>query len=189
MVRREGRSHSGVSDRVPGLGLAVGVSAGLVLPVLVVCLCSLFSLSLLATVRGGTSFLCPKRQRNEAKKTLSKQGLISVHSVQLQYLGTRKVQCSPEQRMFEPLLLTNPDMNTLRHQCSRASTDYPRAQAPPSQLRARALEQPKLSSKPVPEPLTPAYVCPAHRASSRGHSGTAGQQSSSGHRTKWHTTH
>jgi len=25
--------------------------------------------------------------------------------------------------MFEPLLLANPDMNTLRHQCSRASTN------------------------------------------------------------------
>jgi hypothetical protein len=37
---------------------------------LVVCLSWMFSLSLLATVRGGTSFLGPKRQRNEAKKAL-----------------------------------------------------------------------------------------------------------------------
>ncbi len=51
--------------------LAVGVYAGLLLSVLVVCESRIFSLSLLATVRGGTSFLCPKRQRNEAKKTLS----------------------------------------------------------------------------------------------------------------------
>src|SRR5471032_1446287 len=101
-------------------GLAVGVYAGLLLSALVVCLCWLFSLSLLATVRGGTSFLCPKRQRNEAKKTLSEQGLISVHSVHFQYLGTRKVRCSPEPSMCEPLLLTNPHMSTLRHQCSRA---------------------------------------------------------------------
>src|SRR5471030_2001269 len=81
--------------------LAVGVNAGLVLSALVVCLSRIFSLSLLATVRGGTSFLCPKRQRNEAKKTLSEHGLISVHSVQPQYLGTRKVQCSPEPLMCE----------------------------------------------------------------------------------------
>ena len=57
--------------------LAVGVIAGLLLSGLVVCLSELFSLALLATVRGGTSFLCPKRQRNEAKKALSKRGLIS----------------------------------------------------------------------------------------------------------------
>ncbi len=52
------------------LALAVGVNAGLLLLALAVCLSRMFSLSLLATVRGGTSFLCPKRQRNEAKKTL-----------------------------------------------------------------------------------------------------------------------
>src|SRR5476649_1717049 len=64
-----------------------------------------------------------KRQRNEAKKTLSKRRLISAHSVQFQYLGTRKERCSPEPPMCETLLLANPDMNTLRHQCSRASTN------------------------------------------------------------------
>ena len=35
-----------------------------------------FLLSLLATVRGGTSFLCPKRQRNEAKKALFNHRLV-----------------------------------------------------------------------------------------------------------------
>ena len=53
-----------------GFGMAVGVYAGLVLSAVVVCLGLLISLSLLATARGGASFLCPKRQRNEAKKTL-----------------------------------------------------------------------------------------------------------------------
>ena len=33
-----------------------------------------------------------------------------------------KARCSPEPRMFEPLLLANPDIDTLRHQCPRAST-------------------------------------------------------------------
>jgi hypothetical protein len=50
--------------------LALGVIAGLVFSVFVVCLGSLTSLSLLATARGGASFLFPKRKRNEAKKTL-----------------------------------------------------------------------------------------------------------------------
>jgi hypothetical protein len=103
-------------------GLAVGVNAGLLLSALVVCLSRIFSLSLLATVRGGTSFLCPKRQRNEAKKTLSDQGLISVHSVQFSYMGTPKARCSPEPRMCETLLLANSYTHTLRPQRSRAST-------------------------------------------------------------------
>src|SRR5476651_2321710 len=103
--------------------LAVLVIAGLLLSALAVCLSELFSLSLLATVRGGTSFLCPKRQRNEAKKTLSKRGLISVHGVQTRRCGTQKARRLPVRRIFEPLLLANPDMNTLRHQCSRASTN------------------------------------------------------------------
>jgi hypothetical protein len=52
------------------LGLAVGVNAGLLLLVFVVCLSWLISLPLLATARGSASFLFPKRKRNEAKKTL-----------------------------------------------------------------------------------------------------------------------
>ncbi len=122
----------GASARLPGfgggrsgwsvLGFVVGVNAGLLLSVLVVCESRIFSLSLLATVRGGTSFLCPKRQRNEAKKTLSNRATLSVHSVQFLFIGAPKARCSPERRMFETLLLANPDMNTLRPVRSRAST-------------------------------------------------------------------
>ncbi|WP_323051030.1 hypothetical protein, partial [Caballeronia mineralivorans] len=66
-----------------GSGLAVGVYAGLLLSAFIaVCMSRIFSLSLLATVRGGTSFLCPKRQRNEAKKALANHGRVSVPSVQ-----------------------------------------------------------------------------------------------------------
>src|SRR5471032_2637462 len=107
------------------LALAVGVSAGLLLSLLVVCESRIFSLSLLATVRGGTSFLCPKRQRNEAKKALLKHATLSVHSVQFPFIGAPKARCSPERRMCETLLLANPDIDTLRHQCSRASTSAP----------------------------------------------------------------
>ena len=94
----------------------------MLLSVLVVCVSRIFSLSLLATVRGGTSFLCPKRQRNEAKKALSKHATLSVHSVQFLFIGAPKARCSPERRMCETLFLANPDIDTLRHQCSRAST-------------------------------------------------------------------
>ncbi len=103
-------------------GLVVGVDAGLVLSAVVVCESRIFSLSLLATVRGGTSFLCPKRQRNEAKKALLNHATLSVHSVQFLFIGAPKARCSPERRMCEPLLLANPDTNTLRPVRSRAST-------------------------------------------------------------------
>ena len=82
----------------------------------------MFSLSLLATARGSASFLCPKRQRNEAKKTLSNHATLSVHSVQFLFIGAPKARCSPERRMCEPLLLANPDSKTLRPVRSRAST-------------------------------------------------------------------
>src|SRR5476651_77886 len=132
-----------------GPGLAVGVSAGLLLLKLVVCMSRIFSLSLLATVRGGTSFLCPKRQRNEAKKTLSKHATLSVHSVQFLFIGAPKARCSPEPRMCEPLLLANPDIDTLRHQCSRASTICPRTRTAlscPHALRAPKRKKPPMRS-------------------------------------------
>ena len=47
---------------------------------------------------------------------------LSVHSVQFLFIGAPKARCSPERRMFETLLLANPDIDTLRHRCSRAST-------------------------------------------------------------------
>ena len=53
-----------------GFGDCGSVGAGLVLSAIVVCLSWLIFLPLLATARGGASFLCPKRQRNEAKKAL-----------------------------------------------------------------------------------------------------------------------
>jgi hypothetical protein len=50
------------------------------------------------------------------------QQSLSVHSVQFQFMGAPKARCSPEPRMCEPLLLANPDTNTLRPVRSRAST-------------------------------------------------------------------
>ena len=86
-------------------GLAVGVSAGLLLSRFSRVLCWLISLSLLATARGGASFLCPKRQRNEAKKALLTRTTLSVHSVQFLFIGAPKARCSPEPRMCETLFL------------------------------------------------------------------------------------
>ena len=40
-------------------------------------------------------------------------------------MGAPKARCSPELRMFEPLLLANPDSKTLRPVRSRASTGAP----------------------------------------------------------------
>ena len=95
---------------LPGsvLGVVVGVSAGLLLLALVVCVSRIFSLSLLATVRGGTSFLCPKRQRNEAKKALSNHRLVSVPSVQARSFWHLIARCSPDWRMFEARPLRTP---------------------------------------------------------------------------------
>ena len=116
-----------------------GVNAGLVLSAVVVCESRIFSLSLLATVRGGTSFLCPKRQRNEAKKALLNHATLSVHSVQFLFIGAPKARCSPERRMCEPLLLANPDTNTLRPVRSRASTLAKEPPRPHASFRFRFL--------------------------------------------------
>src|ERR1700709_2525414 len=51
---------------------------------------------------------------------------LSVHSVQFSFIGAPKARCSPEPPMCEPLLLANPDTNTLRPVRSRASTSVPR---------------------------------------------------------------
>jgi len=58
---------------------------------------------------------------------------LSVHSVQFPFIGAPKARCSPEPPMFETLLLANPDIDTLRHQCSRANT-LAKEPAPPHAL-------------------------------------------------------
>ena len=53
------------------LGIAVGVGAGLLLFGLSRVLSYLISLALLATVRGGTSFLCPTATKKRSKENAS----------------------------------------------------------------------------------------------------------------------
>ena len=66
-------------------------------------------------------FLVLSDKETKQRKRFNRTTL-SVHSVQFSFIGAPKARCSPERRMFEPLLLANPDIDTLRHQCSRAST-------------------------------------------------------------------
>ncbi len=101
-------------------GAVVRVIAGLLLRTLVRVQCELNFLSLLATVRGGTSFLCPTATKKRSKENASPQSVLSVPSVQATAFGSRVARCSLEPRCVETLLLANPYIPTLRHQCSRA---------------------------------------------------------------------
>jgi hypothetical protein len=101
------------------------VSAGLMLLASARVQCWLNFLSLLATVRGGTSFLGPSATKKRSKENAFPQSVLSVPSVQTTAFGSRIERCSLEQRMFEPLLLANPYILTLRHQCSRARSGWP----------------------------------------------------------------
>src|SRR5476651_1602218 len=60
--------------------------------------------------------------KKRSKENAFNHATLSVHSVQFPFIGAPKARCSPERRMFEPRLLANPDIDTLRHQCSRART-------------------------------------------------------------------
>jgi hypothetical protein len=99
---------------------------GLLLPRLPGSLRWLYFLSLLATVRGGTSFLGPSATKKRSKENASQQSILSVPSVQATAFGSRVERCSLERRTLEPLLLANPYIPTLRHQCSRARSMRPR---------------------------------------------------------------
>ncbi len=96
--------------------------AGLLLLTLARVVCELYFLSLLATVRGGTSFLCPTATKKRSKENAFPQSVLSVPSVQTTAFGSRVERCSLEPRCVETLLLANPYIPTLRHQCSRASS-------------------------------------------------------------------
>ena len=99
-----------------------GVSAGLLLLTLARVQCWLNFLSLLATVRGGTSFLCPTATKKRSKENASPQSVLSVPSVQTTAFGSHVARCSLEPPIVEALHLANSYIPTLRHQCSRASS-------------------------------------------------------------------
>src|SRR5476651_448423 len=60
--------------------------------------------------------------KKRSKESAFNHTTLSVHSVQFLFIGAPKARCSPEPPMFETLLLANPDIDTLRHQCPRASS-------------------------------------------------------------------
>ena len=99
-----------------GAFAVVRVNAGLLLLKLARVVCELNFLSLLATVRGGTSFLCPTATKKRSKENAFPQSVLSVPSVQTTAFGSRVARCSLEPPMFETLLLANPYIPTLRHQ-------------------------------------------------------------------------
>ena len=120
------------------LGLAVGVSArvpGSRVSGLSQCRGAAFSVSGLPELAYFFSTVshCAWRRviswslatKKRSKENAFNHATLSVHSVQFPFIGAPKARCSPEPRMFEPLLLANPDIDTLRHQCSRASTIHP----------------------------------------------------------------
>jgi hypothetical protein len=80
-----------------------------------------------------------KATKKRSKENAFNHATRSVHSVQFLFMGAPKARCSPEPRMCEPLLLANPDIDTLRHQCSRASTICPRTSMASREFAARFL--------------------------------------------------
>src|SRR5471032_3146722 len=80
-----------------------------------------------------------KATKKRSKESAFNHATLSVHSVQFLFIGAPKARCSPERRMCETLLLANPDIDTLRHQCSRASTSAKRPVWPHALLRLRFL--------------------------------------------------
>ncbi len=79
-----------------------GVIAGLLLRTLARVLCWLIFLSLLATVRGGTSFLCPTATKKRSKENASPQSVLSVPSVQTTAFGSRVARCSQNHGHLKP---------------------------------------------------------------------------------------
>ena len=108
------RSHSG---GVLGAELVQWsrVSAGLLLLTLARVVCELYFLSLLATVRGGTSFLCPTATKKRSKENAFPQTVLSVPSVQATAFGSRVERCSQNHGHLKPSfsrILTSPRFAT-----------------------------------------------------------------------------
>src|ERR1700675_2128607 len=74
------------------------------------------------------------KETKQRKRLPTKGELVSL-ACRLGAFGTPIARCSQERRMFEPLLLANPDIPTLRHQCSRARSARPRSGRPHPCLR------------------------------------------------------
>jgi len=78
-----------------------------------------------------------KATKKRSKENAFNRSTLSVHSVQFLFIGAPKARCSQERRMVEPLLLANPDTNTLRPVRSRASTIAKEPARPHAHLQSR----------------------------------------------------
>jgi hypothetical protein len=134
------RSRTGWRGGLPPVG---EVDAELLLLTLARVDCELYFLSLLATVRGGTSFLGPSATKKRSKENAFPQSVLSVPSVQTAAFGSRVERCSLERRALEPLLLANSYIPTLRHQCSRARLTAGIPIRPHASLRVGELRHPR----------------------------------------------
>ena len=93
----------------------VGVDAGLLLLTLARVVFWLNFLSLLATVRGGTSFLGPSATKKRSKENAFPQSVLSVPSVQTTAFGSRVARCSQNHGHLKPSfsrILTSPRFAT-----------------------------------------------------------------------------
>src|ERR1700710_3171390 len=63
-------------------------------------------------------------KETKQRKRLPTIGKLVSLACRLGVFGTKVARCSPDSPTLEPLLLANPDIPTLRHQCSRASSSH-----------------------------------------------------------------
>ncbi len=106
------RTRSGFCSVLPAV---VRVDAGLLLRTLARVECWLYFLSLLATVRGGTSFLCPTATKKRSKENAFQQSILSVPSVHATAFGSRVERCSQNHGHLKPSfsrILTSPRFAT-----------------------------------------------------------------------------
>jgi hypothetical protein len=82
-------------------GVVVGVNAKLLLALARVDVRYIFYHSLLAIVRGSTSFLGPSATKKRSKENAFPQSVLSVPSVQATAFGSRVERCSLELRTVE----------------------------------------------------------------------------------------
>ncbi len=112
-----------------------------------------------------------KATKKRSKENAFNHATLSVHSVQFSFMGAPKARCSPERRMSEPLLLANPDTNTLRPVRSRASTIAKEPARPhafwlPRSSPERRMFEPLLLANPDTNTLRP--VCSRASTSCQG---------------------
>src|ERR1700675_3289671 len=100
-------------------------------------------------------------KETKQRKRLPTTGELVSLACRLGVFGTKVARCSPERRTLEPLLLANPDIPTLRHQCSRASSNRHRPTR--SYASANALEKYWNTRRYAP---TPAPEITTHRITS-----------------------